>query len=181
MAGQTLAFPVVQIDSTPDGGGYWLVGADGGVFSFGDAAFFGSTGGLHLNAPIVGMAPTADGRGYWEVGADGGIFAFGDAGFFGSTGSLHLNAPIVGMAPTADGAGYWLVGADGGIFAFGDAGFFGSHRLPPPQRPDRRDGGRSRRPAATGWWAPTAGCSPSATPRSREAPFPWRCRPRSPA
>jgi hypothetical protein len=28
--------------STPDGGGYWLVAADGGVFSFGDAGFFGS-------------------------------------------------------------------------------------------------------------------------------------------
>jgi len=28
--------------STPDGGGYWLVGADGGVFAFGDARFDGS-------------------------------------------------------------------------------------------------------------------------------------------
>jgi hypothetical protein len=126
MAGQALAFPVVQIVSTPDKSGYWLVGSDGGVFSFGDAAFFGSTGGFHLNAPIVGMAPTADGRGYWEVGADGGIFAFGDAAFFGSTGGFHLNAPIVGMAAAPAGAGYWLVGSDGGIFAFGDAPFQGS-------------------------------------------------------
>ena len=49
---------------TPDGKGYWLVASDGGIFSFGDAGFFGSTGGLHLNEPIVGMAPTPDGRGY---------------------------------------------------------------------------------------------------------------------
>ncbi len=42
--------------ATPDGHGYWLVAADGGVFAFGDAAFAGSAGGLHLNAPIVGMA-----------------------------------------------------------------------------------------------------------------------------
>ena len=126
MAGQTLAFPVVQIATTPDGRGYWLVGSDGGVFSFGDAAFFGSTGAIHLNAPIVGMAPTADGRGYWLVGSDGGVFSFGDATFFGSTGAIHLNAPIVGMAPTADGRGYWLVGSDGGVFSFGDATFFGS-------------------------------------------------------
>jgi uncharacterized protein YkwD len=126
MAGHALAFPVVQIESTPDGGGYWEVGADGGIFAFGDAAFFGSTGAIHLNAPIVGMAPTADGRGYWEVGADGGIFAYGDAAFMGSTGALHLNAPIVGMAPTPDGHGYRLVGADGGIFAFGEAAFLGS-------------------------------------------------------
>ncbi len=149
MAGQALAFPVVQIVSTPDGGGYWLVGSDGGIFSFGDAAFFGSTGGLHLNAPIVGMTPTADGRGYWEVGADGGIFAIGDATFFGSTGGLHLNAPIVGMAPTADGRGYWEVGADGGIFAFGDAAFFGSTGALHLNAPIV---GMAAAPAGAGYW-----------------------------
>ena len=106
--------------------GYRLAGADGGVFSFGDAAFHGSAGGLHLAAPIVGMAVTPDGAGYWLVGADGGVFSFGDAAFHGSAGGLHLAAPIVGMASTPDGAGYWLVGADGGVFSFGDAAFHGS-------------------------------------------------------
>jgi subtilase family serine protease len=106
--------------------GYWLVASDGGIFTFGDAGFFGSTGGIHLNQPIVGMAATPDGQGYWLVASDGGIFTFGDAGFFGSTGAIHLNKPIVGMAATPDGQGYWLVASDGGIFAFGDAGFFGS-------------------------------------------------------
>jgi len=42
--------------ATPTGGGYWLVAADGGIFSYGDAPFHGSTGGLVLNKPIVGMA-----------------------------------------------------------------------------------------------------------------------------
>jgi hypothetical protein len=36
--------------------GYWEVASDGGIFSFGDATFFGSTGGTHLNQPVVGMA-----------------------------------------------------------------------------------------------------------------------------
>jgi len=40
------------------GRGYWLVASDGGIFSFGDAGFHGSTGGTHLNRPIVGMAST---------------------------------------------------------------------------------------------------------------------------
>ncbi|HEX3842038.1 MAG TPA: fibronectin type III domain-containing protein [Acidimicrobiales bacterium] len=40
------------------GKGYWLVASDGGIFSFGDAVFFGSTGGIHLNQPIVGMSVT---------------------------------------------------------------------------------------------------------------------------
>ena len=42
----------------PTGHGYWLVASDGGIFSFGDAAFHGSTGAIALNQPIVGMAPT---------------------------------------------------------------------------------------------------------------------------
>ncbi len=30
--------------------------SDGGIFAFGDASFYGSTGALHLNEPIVGIA-----------------------------------------------------------------------------------------------------------------------------
>jgi hypothetical protein len=74
------------------------VASDGGVFSFGDAAFYGSTGGTHLNESIVAMAPTPDGRGYWLVASDGGVFSFGDAAFYGSTGGTHLNESIVAMA-----------------------------------------------------------------------------------
>jgi len=108
------------------GQGYWLVASDGGIFTFGDAGYYGSTGAIHLNQPIVGMAATPDGHGYWLVASDGGIFTFGDAGFYGSTGAIHLNQPIVGMAATPDGHGYWLVASDGGIFTFGDAGYLGS-------------------------------------------------------
>ncbi len=121
-----IRYPVVGMEATPTGAGYWLVAADGGIFAFGDAQFFGSTGGIHLNREIVDMAATQTGAGYWLVAADGGIFAFGDAQFFGSTGGTRLNRSIVGMARTASGAGYWLVASDGGIFAYGDAQFFGS-------------------------------------------------------
>ena len=75
-----------------------MVASDGGIFSFGDAKFFGSTGAIKLNQPIVGMAPTPSGNGYWFVAADGGIFSYGDAKFFGSTGAITLNKPVVGMA-----------------------------------------------------------------------------------
>jgi hypothetical protein len=118
--------PIVGMAATPDGGGYWMVGSDGGVFSSGDAQFYGSTGSLHLNKPVVGMAATPDGGGYWFVASDGGIFAYGDAQFYGSTGSMNLNKPIVGMTTTPSGHGYWLVASDGGIFAYGDAQFYGS-------------------------------------------------------
>ena len=111
---------------TPFANGYRLVASDGGIFSFGDAPFFGSTGALKLVQPIVGMASTPDNRGYWLVAKDGGIFAFGNAGFYGSTGGRTLTQPIVGMAATPTGAGYWLVGADGAVYPFGDARSFGS-------------------------------------------------------
>ncbi len=42
--------------ATPDANGYWLVAADGGIFTYGDANFYGSTGSLRLNKPIVGMS-----------------------------------------------------------------------------------------------------------------------------
>ena len=117
---------VVGVTADPTGQGYWIDTADGGVFSFGGAAFWGSLGGVHLNAPVVGMAATPDGGGYWLAAYDGGVFSFGDAPFEGSAGDLSLAAPVFAMAPTPSGHGYWLLGGDGGIFAYGDAGFFGS-------------------------------------------------------
>jgi hypothetical protein len=108
------------------GGGYRFVASDGGIFDFGDATFWGSTGGIALNKPVVGMAATPSTKGYWLVASDGGLFSYGDARFFGSMGGQPLNKPIVGMAGTPDGAGYWEVASDGGIFSFGNARFFGS-------------------------------------------------------
>ena len=110
----------------PAASGYWLVGSDGGVFTYGDTEFHGSAGSLHLNAPIVDMAATPDGGGYWLVASDGGVFTYGDAVFYGSTGGLRLNNPVVGVAATPGGGGYWLVASDGGVFTYGDAVFHGS-------------------------------------------------------
>lgn len=110
----------------PPNSSYWLVASDGGIFTFGNAGFYGSTGATRLNQPVVGMAATPSAGGYWLVASDGGIFAFGNAGFHGSTGAIRLNRPIVGMASTPTGGGYWLVAADGGVFTFGDAHYFGS-------------------------------------------------------
>ena len=127
--------PPVASSSSPSHG-YWLVGSDGGIFTFGSAQFYGSTGSLHLQRPVVGIVPTQNKGGYWLDASDGGVFAF-NAGFYGSipglglnpagSGLAHsLNAPIVGMVPSADGGGYFMVASDGGVFAFGDARFAGS-------------------------------------------------------
>ena len=121
----------------PSPHGYWLVGSDGGIFSFGEAQFYGSTGSLHLQRPVVGIVPTSDRGGYWLDASDGGVFSYGDTQFYGSIPGLglhpagsgqpnSLNAPIVGMVPSIDDNGYFMVGSDGGVFAFGDAHFAGS-------------------------------------------------------
>jgi hypothetical protein len=83
--------------ATPDGGGYWLVAADGGVFNGGDAAFHGSAADVDLAAPMTGMAATPDGGGYWLVAADGGVFNGGDATFHGSAVGLSPDSPIVSI------------------------------------------------------------------------------------
>jgi hypothetical protein len=117
--------------------GYWLVGSDGGIFSFGSAQFYGSMGGITLQRPVVGIVPTRDRGGYWLDASDGGVFSFGDTQFYGSIPGLglnpagsgkpnSLNAPIVGMVPSHDQGGYFMVASDGGVFAFGDAHFAGS-------------------------------------------------------
>ncbi|MGH9164399.1 MAG: cell wall-binding repeat-containing protein, partial [Acidimicrobiales bacterium] len=129
--------------------GYRLTAADGGVFAFGGAGFFGSTGALRLNRPIVGTSATPTDRGYWLVASDGGVFAFGDAVFAGSTGALRLNQPIVGMAATPSGRGYWLVASDGGVFAFGDARFLGSTGA---LRLNRPIVGMAASPTGRGYW-----------------------------
>jgi hypothetical protein len=57
--GQHLVAPVVGIAVTHSGKGYWMVGADGGLFNYGDAPFLGSIytaiPGKTLNGPIVGI------------------------------------------------------------------------------------------------------------------------------
>ena len=117
--------------------GYWLVGSDGGIFTFGSAQFYGSMGSTVLQRPVVGIVPTKDDGGYWLDASDGGVFSFGDTQFYGSIPGLglhpagsglpnSLNAPIVGMVPSNDDGGYFMVASDGGVFAFGDAHFAGS-------------------------------------------------------
>jgi hypothetical protein len=115
----------VNIARTPSGKGYWIAAGDGGVFAFGDAAFYGSMGGEHLNSPIVGMAASSNGKGYALAAADGGVFCFGNVTYRGGMGGEHLNSPIVAIEVDADDVGYWLLAADGGVFAFA-AGFYGS-------------------------------------------------------
>jgi N-acetylmuramoyl-L-alanine amidase len=66
------------------------VASDGGIFTFGDATFYGSEGGVQLATSVVGMAATPAGNGYWLV-----------------TGSqLPLAGKVVGIDPGHNGLSY---------------------------------------------------------------------------
>jgi hypothetical protein len=112
------------IEAAPGGNGYWMVGRDGGVFSFGSARFAGSMGGKKLSQPVVDMSADPDGTGYRLLGKDGGVFAFG-ASYNGNAIGKAFDY-YTGIASTKSGHGYWIAGAHGGVYSFGDAKFAGS-------------------------------------------------------
>jgi len=81
---------------TANGGGYWVLLADGAVYAYGDAASqggpVGSVGGLD---PASAIFSDAEGGGYWVASADGAVFAYGDAPNDGSMAGNHLNGSII--------------------------------------------------------------------------------------
>jgi hypothetical protein len=86
---------------THDGGGYWIVGANGAVTAFGDAGKFGDLPSIEVAVHnIVGIVVSPDSQGYNLIGSDGGIFYFGDASNDGSLPGLGVHANnVVGAVP----------------------------------------------------------------------------------
>ncbi|MDG2114284.1 MAG: fibronectin type III domain-containing protein [Actinomycetota bacterium] len=98
--------PIVAIVATPANDGYWLVAADGGTFSFGNAPYRGSVPavlavGASLNRPINGMV--AYGNGYLMTSTDGGVFTFSDLEFYGSPGNTPPDTDITSLTAIAVG------------------------------------------------------------------------------
>jgi hypothetical protein len=79
---------------TVDGRGYWMVASDGGIFTFGDARFFGSAGNVAVGSPAVKILATPDGRGYGLVFANGRLLPFGDFHNFGSVAGAPAGAVV---------------------------------------------------------------------------------------
>ena len=160
--------PIVGIIPTPNGGGYWLIAADGGVFDFGNAKFYGSTysqghtglgGSNPISGRIVGGVATPSGNGYWLVSSTGAVYNFGGAanegdtaskGYTGLGGSHPLPAPIVSIAADSAGTGYWLVGSDGSVYNFGSAVYSGDvPSLPTPGKSSTGGSGQNNTTVAT--------------------------------
>jgi hypothetical protein len=100
--------------------GYWMLGSDGKVYTFGDAAPLGSAAGH-----AVAIAPRLDGRGYWVTDAAGNVSHFGAATDHGGRPVLQSGEFVSTISATPSGQGYWLFTNRGRAFEYGDAHPFG--------------------------------------------------------
>ena len=66
--------PVTSAVRNPDGGGYWILFANGAVAPYGDAGSYGNAAGAFggLN-PAAAIFTISDGGGYWIVSANGTV------------------------------------------------------------------------------------------------------------
>jgi len=139
--------PIVDARLSSTGNGYWMLAADGGIFTFGDAKFSGSVPQRPVsdwaNEEIVSFAPDPDGVGYVVAAKSGKAWWFDHASrkqlpdvLQEAFGSRLLNKPIAAVMSRSCG-GYLMVGSDGGVFAtpFSDCGFQGSLGGSPPDTP----------------------------------------------
>ena len=119
---------IVGMAVVPNGSGYWLVGSDGGVFSFGKARFYGSLGATKVvpGEATIGIVTTATGNGYWLVNEQGKVTSFGGAAALPSLPLADQKIPIVSVSISRDGTGIWYTNAHGNVWNLGSAGFYGS-------------------------------------------------------
>jgi hypothetical protein len=122
-----IAAPVVDLEATPTGDGYWVVDELGHVYAY-NAKNFGNVDAAKLSAgeKVTSLSATPKGDGYWIFTSKGRVFTFGAAQSFGDMSGTPLNGAVLDSIPTPTGLGYYMVGSDGGVFSFGDAHFEGS-------------------------------------------------------
>ncbi|MEM9610890.1 MAG: hypothetical protein AAGA99_26005 [Actinomycetota bacterium] len=141
----------VDIEYTPDEGGYWVLASTGAVYATGTAQAYGDVAPRD-GERVASMSPTPTGNGYWIFTDTGRVSAHGDAIHHGDLDGVPLNGPVVGSIPTPSGNGYWMVAGDGGVFAFGDAGFFGSLPGVLGGLPNEPVVGMAPTPSGEGYW-----------------------------
>jgi hypothetical protein len=123
-----------SVDPKLDGGrsGYWMLGADGKVYPFGEAKAHGNApippgAGAPFMVSAADVEPTPSGNGYWIVDSAGAVYGYGDAGYFGGVSATGLAAgeKVTSLSATPTGKGYWIFTTKGRAITFGDAGHFG--------------------------------------------------------
>jgi hypothetical protein len=123
--------------------GYWMLGADCALYSFGAAKTFAGS------APpgCVAMTSTPDGSGVWLLDQSGRVTNLGSAPALGSPQLGGVAA--AGISSTSSGLGYWVTDARGNVHAFGDAAFWGGVGHLPLNSPII---GMTTAPDGSGYW-----------------------------
>ena len=115
--------------------GYHILNQAGGIYTFGNAKYFGNRIDRSFPGPATGLADTADGQGYAILNNGGGLYTFGNAKYFGNLIDHGFPGPAVALSMTPTGKGYAILNRGGGIYTFGDAKYFGNlidHGFPGP-------------------------------------------------
>jgi len=98
--------PIVGVAPTSDGGGYWMLAANGTVYNFGDAPPAGpaadSPSIVFANSPMAAMIPDVTNGGFIVVDQTGQAFSYGDAPYFGDVATTvsGYSGRVVGIAAT---------------------------------------------------------------------------------
>jgi hypothetical protein len=104
----------------PPRSGYWMLGADGHVYAFGNAINYGS-----VPTFAVAIAARRDGTGYWTVDTEGAVNNFGASTYRGGRPPLQPGEQVSTISATPSGNGYWLFTNRGRAFPYGDAHSYG--------------------------------------------------------
>ena len=101
----------VPLPQSPRKAGYWMLGRDGSVYTFGDAATVVATGTkAPLTSPAVKLLEHPDGTGLWVLEENGTVHALGGTAHHGNvdtSGFLPGERPST-MASAPGGTGYYV-------------------------------------------------------------------------
>jgi hypothetical protein len=133
----TTMAPPVNVVAANARSGYWMVSADGRVYSFGDALHHGEPRTQLGNATAADLEPTNSGNGYWVLDDTGRVFPYGDARWFGNANPTRLVAGerATSLSRTLSGNGYWVFTNRGRVLTFGDAVSYGDVAAAPLNGP----------------------------------------------
>lgn len=115
--------------------GYWMLGAAGPVYGFGDAAVNGWSF-MTPGVTAVDIEPTPAGDGYWIVDDQGTVHPY-SAPWFGDAGPLAVGERVSAISSTPSGQGYWLFTTRGRAIARGNARWLGDMSSVPLNGPVR--------------------------------------------
>ncbi|MGQ0823729.1 MAG: Calx-beta domain-containing protein [Actinomycetota bacterium] len=115
--------------SDDDLGGYWMLEADGTVYAFGDADYYGDASRDSGSAAAVDIEPSATGSGYLLLDNAGTVRPYGNATTHTPTRPLGANLPAdedaTAISTTPNGGGYRIFTSKGRVATYGNATYHG--------------------------------------------------------